>query len=59
MMAFLTIFLILIGLNAFMLLASMPMWSKRATKKSPKVAKNSGSIVYPINLLNSELKKAV
>ena len=59
MMAFLTIFFILIGLNAFMLLASMPIWSKKAAKNSPKAAKNSGSVIYPINLLNQELKKAV
>ena len=59
MMVFLTIFLILIGLNAVMLLASLPIWSKKATKQSPKVAKSSGSIIYPMNLLTSEFKKAV
>lgn len=59
MMTFLTIFLILIGLNVFMLVASLPIWSKKATKQSPKVAKTSGSVIYPINLLTSELKKAV
>jgi len=59
MMTFLTIFLILIGLNAFMLLASLPIWSNKATKQSPKVAKTTASVIYPINLLTSELKKAV
>ncbi len=59
MMTFLTIFLILIGLNAIMLLASLPILSNKAAKQSPKVAKSSSSVVYPINLLTSELKKAV
>ncbi|MFT6795383.1 MAG: hypothetical protein ACJART_000516 [Maribacter sp.] len=58
-MTFLTIFLILIGLNAIMVLASLPIRNKKATKSSPKFAKTSGSIIYPINLLTSELKKAV
>ncbi|MGK0495434.1 MAG: hypothetical protein ACJAU2_001824 [Maribacter sp.] len=59
MMTFLTIFLILIGLNAIMVLASLPIWNKKAMKSSPEVAKSSGSIIYPINLLTSEMKKAV
>ncbi|CAN0594016.1 unnamed protein product [Ectocarpus sp. 12 AP-2014] len=51
MMTFLTIFLILIGLNAIMVLASLPVWNKKATKSSTKVAKTSTSVIYPINLL--------
>jgi len=58
-MTFLTIFLILIGLNAIMVVASLPARNKKATKSSPNVAKTSGSVIYPINLLTSELKKAV
>jgi hypothetical protein len=59
MMSFLTIFLILIGLNVIMVLVSLPIRNKKATKTAPKVTKTSGSIIYPINLLTSELKKAV
>ncbi len=58
-MTFLAIFFILIGLNAVMMLFNLQGANKKETKSTPKVSKTSGSVVYPINLLTSELKKAV
>lgn len=59
MITFLTIFFVLIGLNTLIMVFSLISVNKQARKSFPKVSKSSGSIIYPINLLTTELKKAV
>jgi len=59
MITFLTIFLVLIGFNAIIMLVSLKQANKKAQKLSPKTSKREGSVIYPINLLSHELKKAV
>lgn len=59
MMTFFTIFLILIGINAVMMLVSMKSVNRKARKSIPKVSDVPSSVIYSIDLLTSNYKKAV
>jgi flagellar basal body-associated protein FliL len=58
MMTFFTIFLVLIGLNAVMMVVSLKSVSKKAKKSTPKVS-DEPSVIYSLDLLTSNYKKAV
>lgn len=57
-MTFFTIFLVLIGLNAVMMVVSLKSVSKKAKKSTPKVS-DEPSVIYSLDLLTSNYKKAV
>jgi len=59
MMTFLTIFLVLIGINALMMLVSIKSISKKVKKPAQKMSGTPTSVIYPIDLLTSKYKKAV
>lgn len=56
MTLFIIIFFALLGLNGLIMLSSL-LGSLR--KESDKPLKSASTVIYPINLLSSELKKAV
>ncbi len=58
-MTFFTIFLILVGLNAIILLSSLQSINKKTKKPTPKFNDVPTSIIYPIDLLSTNYKKAV
>lgn len=58
-MTFFTIFLILIGLNAVIMLTSMQSVNRKAKKPAQKFTEAPTSIIYPIDLLTTNYKKAV
>ena len=58
MMTFFTIFLVLIGINAVMMIVSLKGVSKKAKKSTPKVS-DVPSVIYSLDLLSSNYKKAV
>ncbi|MFS4456186.1 hypothetical protein [Maribacter sp. 2304DJ31-5] len=56
MITFFTIFLVLIGVNAVMMIVSM----RNVTKKTKqKVSEKSTSVIYPLDLSTPDYKKAV
>ncbi len=57
-MTFFTIFLVLIGINAVMMIVSLKSVSKKAKKSTPKVS-DVPSVIYSLDLLTSSYKKAV
>lgn len=59
MMTFLTIFFVLIGINALILFFSLQKANNKTRNTSPSVSKLSDAIIYPIDLLTQEFKKAV
>lgn len=59
MMTFLTIFFVLIGINAVLLLFSLQKANNKTRNSSPSVSKLSNAVIYPIELLTQEFKKAV
>lgn len=59
MITFLTIFLVLIGINAVIMFFSLQRANNKTRNTSPKVSKLSNAIIYPIDLLTQEFKKAV
>lgn len=58
-MTFLTVFLILIGINAVIMFFSLQKANNKTRNSTPKVSKLSNAIIYPIDLLAQEFKKAV
>lgn len=58
-MTFLTIFLVLIGINAVIMFFSLQKANNTTRKTPPTVSKLSDAIIYPIDLLTQEFKKAV
>lgn len=59
MITFLTIFLILVGINIAMVLVSLFSVSKKSKTVSKKLAEEPNSVIYPLNILTSGYKKAV
>ena len=59
MMTFFTILVVLIGLNVAMVVASLQNASKKSKKPTKMVAEDNRSIIYPIDLITSNYKKAV
>ena len=59
MMTFLTIFLVLIGINLAMVVVSLLRVSQKSKSSSPKLSKEPTSVIYPLDLLTSSYKKAV
>ncbi len=57
-MTFLTIFFVLIGINAVMMFVSMKSVGKKAKKSKPEVS-GSRSVIYSLDMLTSSYKKAV
>lgn len=58
-MTFLTIFFILIAVNAIILLSSLQSISKKQQKPVSKFNDVPTSVIYPIDLLSTNFKKAV
>lgn len=59
MMTFLTIFLILVGINIAMVVLSLLSVSQKSKAASPKLNDKPASVIYPIDILTSSYKKAV
>ncbi|WP_419214139.1 hypothetical protein ACNR9Q_08300 [Maribacter sp. X9] len=59
MMTFLTIFLVLIGINVAMVVASLLSVAQKSKKSSQQLSKQPTSVIYPLDLLTSSYKKAV
>ena len=59
MTTFFTILFILIGLNAMMMVFSLNTVGQDKKKPTNKTSHNGESKIYPIDILTSELKKAV
>ena len=58
-MTFLTIFLVLIGINVAMVVASLLSVAQKSKKSSQQLSKQPTSVIYPLDLLASSYKKAV
>jgi hypothetical protein len=59
MMTFLTIFLVLVGINIAMVVVSLLSVSQKSKTTSQKLSKQPSSVIYPLDLLTSSYKKAV
>lgn len=59
MMTFLTIFLVLVGINIAMAVVSLLSVSQKSKTVSKKLSKQSTTIIYPLDLLTTSYKKAV
>ncbi|WP_339838229.1 hypothetical protein [uncultured Maribacter sp.] len=59
MMTFLTIFLVLIGINIAMVVVSLLSVSQKSKQSSQKLSNQPTSVIYPLDLLTSSYKKAV
>lgn len=59
MMTFLTIFFVLIGINAVIMFFSIQKANNKTRNASPSVSKLSDARIYPIDLLTPEFKEAV
>lgn len=59
MMTFLTIFLVLVGINIVMVVVSLLSVSQKSKTASPKLNDKPTSVIYPLDLLTSSYKKAV
>lgn len=59
MMAFLTIFLILVGINIIMVVVSLLSASQKSKNSSQKLSSEPTSVIYPLDLLTTSYKKAV
>lgn len=59
MITFLTIFLVLVGINIAMVLVSLFSVSKKSKATSQKLTEKPTSVIYPLNILTSSYKKAV
>lgn len=58
-MTFFTILLVLIGLNVAMVIASLQNASKKSKRPTKMISEENQSVIYPINLITSNYKKAV
>lgn len=59
MMTFLTIFLVLIGINIAMVVVSLLSVSQKSKQSSQNLSNQPTSVIYPLDLLTSSYKKAV
>lgn len=59
MVTFLSILLILVALNIFLLLFSVNSNKRKAQKTSSIFSNTSSEIIYPLNIVESNYKKAV
>ncbi|MDO1513973.1 hypothetical protein Q2T41_15035 [Maribacter confluentis] len=59
MMTFLTIFLILIGINLAMVVVSLLSVSQKSKTSTKKLSNEPVSVIYPLDLLTTSYKKAV
>ncbi|PIB30677.1 MULTISPECIES: hypothetical protein [Maribacter] len=59
MMTFFIILLVLITLNVAMVIASLQNASKKSKRPTKMVSEENQSVIYPINLITSNYKKAV
>ncbi|KAA2218210.1 MULTISPECIES: hypothetical protein [Maribacter] len=59
MMTFFTILVVLIGLNVAMVIASLQNASKKSKRPTRMVSEDNQSVIYPIDLITSNYKKAV
>lgn len=59
MVTFFSIMFILIGINAFLLFFSVNKNAKRTQHDARKTAEIQGSKIYPLNIMEPKLKKAV
>ncbi|TDT47426.1 hypothetical protein CLV90_1502 [Maribacter spongiicola] len=59
MMTFLTIFLVLVGINIALVAVSLISVSQKAKTPSQKTAKQPTSVIYPLDLLTTSYKKVV
>jgi len=58
-MTFLTIFLVLVGINIAMVVVSLLNVSQKSKTSSQKLSNQPTSVIYPLDLLTSSYKKAV
>ncbi|SKB26698.1 MULTISPECIES: hypothetical protein [Maribacter] len=59
MMTFLTIFLVLVGINIAMVVVSLLSVSQKSKQSSQELSNQHTSVIYPLDLLTSSYKKAV
>jgi uncharacterized alpha/beta hydrolase family protein len=59
MMTFLTIFLVLVGINIAMVIVSLLSVAQKSKKSSQELSNQHTSVIYPLDLLTSSYKKAV
>ncbi|WP_299320518.1 hypothetical protein [uncultured Maribacter sp.] len=59
MTTFLTIFLVLVGINIALVAFSLISVSQKWKKPSQKSVKQPTSVIYPLDLLTTSYKKAV
>lgn len=59
MMTFLTILLVLVGINIAMAVVSLLSVSQKSKTSSQKLSSESTSVIYPLDLLTTSYKKAV
>ncbi|WP_405410079.1 hypothetical protein [Maribacter sp. Asnod1-A12] len=59
MMTFLTIFLVLVGINIALVAVSLISVSQKAKTTAQKPTKQPTSVIYPLDLLTTSYKKAV
>lgn len=59
MVTFFSIMLILIGINTFLLLFSVNNNAKRVQKDTSEFSKTTSAKIYPLNIIETNLKKAV
>ncbi len=58
-MTFLTIFIVLVGINVAMVAVSLWSASRKTKATSQKLSTKPSSVIYPLDLLTSSYKKAV
>lgn len=58
-MTFFTILLVLIVLNVAMVLASLQNVGKKSKKPTVTISEENKTVIYPINLITPNYKKAV
>ncbi len=59
MVTFFSIMLVLVGVNAFLLFFSVNNNTKRIQKNRAEISEIASSNVYPLNISETNLKKAV
>lgn len=59
MMTFFTILLVLIVLNVAMVVTSLQSVSKKSKRPTKTISGDSKTVIYPINLITENYKKAV
>ena len=59
MMTFLTIFLVLVGINIALVAVSLISVSQKSKQSSQELSNQHTSVIFPLDLLTSSYKKAV